>query len=472
MSKEDSTSPTVSLAAVLATAVIDAHEGREVAIIDIPNAFVQTENVGEVVHMKIRGELALILVQLYPEFYKDYLTYENGRPILYVQVLKALYGMLQSSLLYYKKFVKDIEEIGFKLNPYDPCVANKMVLGKQLTLTWHVDDVKASHVMKQVIDELVEWIKKKYGGVTKVTPSRGKRHDYLAMILDYSTPGVVKIDVTRHVKAMVEDFKCPEELGNKVPKTPAAPHLFEVRDDVEKLDADKAEEFHHVEAKGLFVCTRSRDDIQPTIAFLCTRVQEPDQDDWQKLLRLMRHLKATQEVVKTLEATNMGIVQWWADAAFAVHKDMKSHTGGVMTLGKGAVQSISQKQKLNTKSSTEAELVGADDVMIHLMWMKYFLDAQGYGAKQTILYQDNTSAMLLEKNGRESSGKRTRHINIRYFYIKDRIEKGDIEIKHCPTDEMVADYMSKPLQGKTFRKFFRFIMNIKQGEPWFNVISK
>ena len=278
--------------------------------------------------------------------------------------------------------------------------------------------------------------------------------------------------MTRYVKAMVEDFKYPEELGNKVPKTPGAPHLFEVRDDVEKLDADKAEEFHHVVAKGLFVCKRSRDDIQPTIAFLCTRVQEPDQDDWQKLLRLMRHLKATQEVVKTLEATNMGIVQWWADAAFAVHKDMKSHTGGVMTLGKGAVQSISQKQKLNTKSSTEAELVGADDVMIHLMWMKYFLDAQGYGAKQTILYQDNTSAMLLEKNGRESSGKRTRHINIRYFYIKDRIEKGDIEIKHCPTDEMVADYMSKPLQGKTFRKFFRFIMNIKQGEPWFNVISK
>ena len=279
MSKEDSTSPTVSLPAVLATAVIDAHEGREVAIIDIPNAFVQTENVGEVVHMKIRGELALILVQLFPEYYKEFLTYENGRPILYVQVLKALYGMLQSSLLYYKKFVKDIEEIGFKLNPYDPCVANKMVHGKQLTLTWHVDDVKASHVMKQVIDGFVEWIEMKYGDVTKVTPSRGKRHDYLAMILDYSTPGVVKIDMTRYVKAMVEDFKYPEELGSFVPKTPAAAHLLEVRDDVEKLDGDKAEEFHHVVAKGLFVSKRSRDDIQPTIAFLCTRVKEPDQDD-------------------------------------------------------------------------------------------------------------------------------------------------------------------------------------------------
>ena len=361
--------------------------------------------------------------------------------------------MLQSSLLYYKKFVKDIEEIGFELNPYDPCVANKMVLGKQLTLTWHVDDIKASHVMTKVIDDLVKWIEEKHGGTTKVTPSRGKKHDYLASILDYSTPGVVKIDMTRYIKAMVVDFKYPEELGDKVPKTPAAAHLFEVRDDVEKLDGDKAEEFHHVVAKGLFVCKRARDDIQPTIAFLCTRVKEPDHDDWQKLLRLMRYLKATQDVVKTLEMGNMGVVQWWADAAFAVHKDMKSHTGGVMTLGKGAVQSISQKQKLNTKSSTEAEVVGADDVMVHLMWMKHFLDAQGYEAKQTILYQDNTSAMLLEKNGRESSGKRTRHINIGYFHIKDRIKNGDLEVKCCPTDEMVADFMSKPLQGKPFRKF-------------------
>ena len=472
MTKEDTSSPTVSLPAVLATAVIDAYEGREVAVIDIPNAFVQTENVGEVVHMKIRGEMALILVQLFSEYYKDYLTEENGTPVLYVQVLKALYGLLQSSLLYYKKFVKDIEEIGFKLNPYDPCVANKMVDGKQLTLTWHVDDVKASHVNAKVIDDLVEWCQKKYGGVTKVTPSRGKKHDYLAIGLDYSTPGVVKIDMTGYVKSMVEDFKYPEELGNKVPKTPAAAHLFEVRDNAEKLDAEKAEEFHHVVAKGLFLCKRARDDIQPTIAFLTTRVKEPDQDDWNKLLRLLRFLKATQNVVKTLEISNLGIVQWWADAAFGVHIDMKSHTGGVMSMGKGAVQSISQKQKLNTKSSTEAELVGADDVMIHLMWMKNFLEAQGYGVKQTILYQDNTSAMLLEKNGKESSGKRTRHINIRYFYIKDRIEKGDVEIKYCPTDEMVADYMSKPLQGKPFRKFFRFIMNIKQGEPYYNVITK
>ena len=355
---EDTASPTVSLPAVLLTSVIEAHEGREVAVVDIQNAFVQTENVGEPVFMKIRGQLALILVELCPELYRPYLTEENGHPVLHVQVMKALHGMMQSSLLFYKKLRSDLEKEGFVVNPYDPCVANKMVNGKQLTVTWHVDDLKASHGDKKIIDDFVQWIKDKYEDVTLVKPSRGKKHDYLAMLLDYeSVPGAVVIDMTRYVKAMIEEFKFGEELGNEKPKTPAAGHLFDVRDDAVKLDAERAEEFHTVVAKALFVCKRSRCDIQPTVTFLCTRVKEPDQDDWGKLLRMLRYLKSTEDLCLTLEIDNTGLVRWWADAAFAVHKDMKSHTGGIMTLGKGASESICMKQKLNTKSSTEAELV-------------------------------------------------------------------------------------------------------------------
>ena len=92
--------------------------------------------------------------------------------------------------------------------------------------------------------------------------------------------------------------------------------------------------------------------------------------------------------------------------------------------------------------------------------MKYFLEAQGYPSEQTILYQDNTSAILLENNGRSSSGKSTRHIKIRYYFIKDRIESGDLEIQHCPTDDLIADYMSKPLQGAKFYRFCKAILNL------------
>jgi hypothetical protein len=98
---------------------------------------------------------------------------------------------------------------------------------------------------------------------------------------------------------------------------------------------------------------------------------------------------------------------------------MKSHMGGMMSLGKGAAYGTSTREKLNTKSSTEAELVGVNDVMPQILWTRYFLEAQGYGVEDSLVYQDNQSAILLEKNGRASSGKRTRHINIRYFFVTD-----------------------------------------------------
>ena len=90
--------------------------------------------------------------------------------------------------------------------------------------------------------------------------------------------------------------------------------------------------------------------------------------------------------------------------------------------------------------------------------MNYFLDAQGYGYSHTIVYQDNKSAILLEKNGKASSGKRTKHINIRYFFVTDRIGAKELSVEYCPTDEMIADYFTKPLQGAKFVEFRASIM--------------
>ena len=163
----------------------------------------------------------------------------------------------------------------------------------------------------------------------------------------------------------------------------------------------------------------------------------------------------------TLRADDTRILSWFGDAAFAVHPNMKSHTGGSMTMGKGSIINISTKQKLNTKSSTEAELVGADDISSHLLWTNYFLQEQGYEIKNTILNQDNKSTILLLNNGKGSSTKCTRHLNIRYFFLSDKIAKNELQIQYCPTDDMLADYFSKPLQGIKFRKFRKQIMNLK-----------
>ena len=129
-------------------------------------------------------------------------------------------------------------------------------------------------------------------------------------------------------------------------------------------------------------------------------------------------------------------------------------------MGKGAIASISKKQGMNTRSSTEAEVVAADEIVGPMLWTRQFLEAQGYKIKENILFQDNQSAMLLETNGRKSAGKRSRHLNIRFFFVADQKAKGHIDIKFCPTDQMVGDYMTKPLHGSKFKEFRRVIMNM------------
>ena len=116
----------------------------------------------------------------------------------------------------------------------------------------------------------------------------------------------------------------------------------------------------------------------------------------------MKYLNATRDMVLTLEADNLHTMKWHVDAAFAVHDDFKSHTGATMMLRKGAVVSMSRKQKLNTKSSTEAELVAADNAASMILWTKLFMEAQGYEVKKNILYQDNKSAILLKEIGKKS----------------------------------------------------------------------
>jgi hypothetical protein len=251
----------------------------------------------------------------------------------------------------------------------------------------------------------------------------------------------------------------PADMSGTV-RSPASSHLFDVNDDAEKLNTELSDFFHHNVAKLLFLCKRARPDIQTAVAFLCTRVKEPDVDDYKKLGRTMMYLRGTAKMPLTLEADGCNIVKWWADASFAVHPDMRSHTGGVMTLGKGAIYGTSTRQKINTKSSTEAELVGVNDILPQALWTRYFLEAQGYAVKESIVYQDNKSTILLAENGKASSGKRTRHINIRYFFIKDRVASGEVKIEYCPTNEMVGDFFTKPLQGMQFIKFRDEIMNV------------
>ena len=465
LGREETASPTASLESIILTAMIDAREGRDVMSADVPNAFVQTDldikEGEERIIMKITGVLVDILVNDNPDVYGGYVVYERGQKVLYVEVLKAIYGMLISAILWYKKFREDLEETGFVFNPYDPCVANRMVKGKQQTIRFHVDDLMSSHMDPQVNDDFEKWLNQKYGEFGEVKTTRGNEHDYLGMTFEYGN-GEVKVHMIDYIESMLKEFPVKFKKKDKALSLVTTEMFNE--DKSKKLNEQEREVFHKFVAKGLFASKRARQDIQPLISVLCTRVKNPGRNDWNKLVRMMKFLNGTKDDKLTLSA-DQGLhnVEWYVDASFAVHPDYKSHTGAsqVFRGGRGVIQSISAKQKLNTSSSTTAELVGVDQVLPLILWTPLFLEAQGYPVMTNKVYQDNRSTILLEKNGKMSSGKRTRALNIRYFMITDQVGRGNVQIEYCPTDNMLGDYMTKGLQGVKFSTFRRRIMGMK-----------
>ena len=345
------------------------------------------------------------------------------------------------------------------MTPYDSCMATKLVNGKQLTVASHVNDLKASHQELEVLKGFAKSLNDEFGQETPITESYGKQHEYLGMKLDFAHRGEVMVTMVDYIKLILQDV--PEDMKRGTAATPAGNHLFKVNEiDPEELCTEKAEVFVHIVMQLLYLSQRARPDIRTAVSFLCSRLNKPDQDDYKKLSRVVKYLRGTLDLPLRLSGDGTGTIRWWIDASFGVHVDMKGHTGGTLSLGRGSVYSTSTKQKLVARSSTESEVIGVHDVMPQVIWTNYFLQAQGVKVGDTVVYQDNMSSILLEKNGRSSSSKRTRHMNIRYFFVKDRVASNEIRIDYCPTEDMIADFFTKPLQGKQFYKLRDCVMNV------------
>jgi hypothetical protein len=264
--KEDASSPTVATESVLLSCIIDTKEERDVTVVDIPNAFVQTcvENENDMAFIKIRGILVDILVEIAPDIYKSYVSKDKkGKKQLLVKYQNALCGTMVASLLYYRKFVKSLTDIDFVINPSDPCVATKKIKGEHMTICFHVDDYKLSHCKTKVMDSMIEFLRQEYDSIFEdgsgaMTVSRGKIHKYLGMALDYTVRGQLKITMFDYVDEILTAFDKSEPKGGGTKTSAATYSLFKVDESCEKLKQDKAVEFHNLVGKTLHFTNRAR----------------------------------------------------------------------------------------------------------------------------------------------------------------------------------------------------------------------
>ena len=224
----------------------------------------------------------------------------------------------------------------------------------------------------------------------------------------------------------------------------------------------------------LFACKQARPDIQVAVAFLCTRVKAPTKEDYNKLTRVIRYLLSTIHLPLLIGWDETGVLTWSVFVAFAVHKDMWSHTGAALTMGKGLLLSMSVKQKINTKSSTKAKLVGVDDAMNFVVWSKLFFDWQmqhhedGMKSKEigktnaTSYYKITLVQYNLKGMGNVQAENGPGTLTSNTF---DKLQDKTVTaILYCPTKKMVSDYLSKPLQGSLFQIHQNSIMGLTEDD--------
>ena len=361
---------------------------------------------------------------------------------------------MKSGRLFWENIHGKLSEMGFKSNPDDLCVMNKDVDGEQFTIVLHVDDLKLSFAREDEINKLLGDLEEEYG---KLDIQRGKVLEYLWLTIDFETDGIVKISATSHIDRALELYGGSIKAGAK---TPATEGLFNVDEDGVPLEEGKRKIFHSVFATLLWVGTMARPDILVALSYLRKRTSKATDSDAKKLEHLLSYIKATRDMPLTLGIDNLQVIKWWADSSFAVHEDMKSHSGLLGSFGREAIFAKSVTQRLNATSSTECEVIASSGVLPQALWTMSFLRHQGFKVNNVLLHQDNKAAILLQENGVSSRGRRSRHIDIRFFFVKDRIEKGDVEIAFCGTKNMNADYLTMPLQGRAFREFRDDIMGI------------
>ena len=441
---ETLSSPTVSLESVMMVVAIAAIEKRQMRSYDITGAYLEVSlPEGDEVFMYLDPVLTKILSELDPRS----ATMIDEKGGLVVKLNKALYGLVQSSLLWYKKLTSVLIAHGFVANEYDPCVLNKTVSGHQVTVCVHVDDLLVTSANERALEDFQKMLETNF---ENITARSGNLHSYLAMNIENTSDGIT-VDMRAYIDKLLDGRHITRA------KSPANADLFDVPDTSPKLSDARRKIFHSDVARLLYLAKRTRVDILTAISHLSSRVTDPTEDDEVKLARVFGYLAETRDLLLWYKSGGHVRVEAFVDASFGVHADGKGRTGVVLMLGGAVVGAWSARQKIVTKSSTESEIVAVSDGLNHILWSRWFLMSQGYVPPPTVIYEDNDAVIKIMNNGRNTSH-RTKHLKIRYFFARDCANNGDIQFVHKPTKDMIADMCTKPLCGSGLRHLVALLM--------------
>ena len=441
---DDCASPTAGIPFVFTILAIAAQERRHYRFVDITGAYLNAHIEDLNIYVTIDPFLTTVLLELRPDL--TVFAYSDGT--LLAKLERALYGTHEASLRWYTTLTLLAEKHGFIKNSIDPCVLNKIINSVQVTIVIYVDDILITCVDKSLVNTTVDMLRAEF---KEITVHDEDINSYLGMTFQFVEDSV-KVTMDGFIKQLFEDI---EVIGTTT--TPAANYLFDVDPMSVLLSDEKAKYFHSTVMRMMYLAKRVRPDILLPISFLSTRVSRCTEEDMKKLNRVLKYINGTKDMGIVLKALP-DFLHAFIDASYGVHQDAKGHSGLFLTIGRGPFIVASSKQKINAKSSYEAEIIALSDKCSNVIWMREFLLAQGIQMGPAKVREDNQSTIVSVMKGRGTS-ERTKHIKVRQFWMKGNVDEGDMVFVHTPTENMIADILTKPLQGEMFTRLRKALLN-------------
>jgi hypothetical protein len=445
-SRDETSAPTVSLLALMVVVVVALKFCMNSMSFDVTGAYLNAK-VRRPIVVYFPPHLAKILVIVAPEF-KEY-TCDNGG--IYCDLLGALYGTIEAARLWYEHMRATLLRMGFKANPLEPCVFERGSGETWCIVTLYVDDGKAFCRCESILRQLGCDI----SAVYNATFNFDLKSQYLGMMFDYTVPGQCTVDMPLLIDDLLKYMNV--KGGSKYPHDS---NLYVVDVTSPLLDAKRTKEFYSVVYKLYYCALRIEVRVQVAVHFLTTRVTKSTEEDWQKLMRVLRFLNCTERSKLLLKPDNDPLqVEWFIDVGHAIHTDMRSQTGSVGKLNGATIYVRTCKMKGPTKSATESEFVGVSDEAPAPLWVNEFLYSLGLRPGCAILREDNTACIMLHDNGRSTSS-RTRHVKIREWWLKYHIDAREIKFVWLEGRQQIADALSKPVVGTLFVEHFNMIHGV------------
>ena len=384
-----------------------------------------------------------------------YMTIPEGleptNPGNVLRLRKTIYGLKQSGRAWYKEIDQKLQELGFLRCQSDHSIYVKYDdSGEKILISIYVDDLMIATKNEEALKETKELLKESYKmtdlgelnyllGI-KITRDR-KRREF-------------RMSQQAYIDRMLQEFNMDQCKGIATPMDKGDLLPIVTTDSI-----DPETPYRQAIGKLMYTMVSTRPDIAYPVSVLSRYMANPDQKHWKAIKRIFRYLKETRELGLVLGGSDKVTLEGYSDSDFAGDKETRRSTSAyIFKIGEGTISWMSKKQDVVATSTTEAEYMALGKATSEALWLKRFLEELGYKLPAVKIYGDNQSSIALAKNPQFHP--RTKHIDVRFHFIRERIEKGEIILKYLRTDEMLADLLTKA-HGKAKNEELRAKLNLR-----------